>query len=245
MSLAELNGCLRTGSKSLLFNELIKNIECPPCLQIPRESTLILDGMALIQTLGMNKLLKTFGDYGMWILDYIIKLGTDFERVDIVFDRYNNFSIKSSTREKRKKGPIVRKLVAFEVPLPQDWIGFLSLGDNKTDLSHFLSQQIIKCVPDSKTFVVGGGFREETRVESNRSNLELHHLMAIQEEADTRLILHCKYTSSKFVCTMARDTDILILLLAHSTSMKNKLSLAMKSSKKLRFLFCMSMIYFA
>ena len=60
ISMFELNGKLRTCCKSLLFNELTKNIECPQSIPIPTDSTLIIDGIAYVQMMGVRKHLLKF-----------------------------------------------------------------------------------------------------------------------------------------------------------------------------------------
>lgn len=68
LSIAELNGTLRTGQKSLIIEELTKTVQCPVAVQVPgeaRDATLIIDGMAVVNSLGPPKSLKTFGDYSI------------------------------------------------------------------------------------------------------------------------------------------------------------------------------------
>ena len=153
----------------------------------------------------------------------VLLVSQGYERVDVVFDAYHSVSIKGCTRERRKKGNLTRRIVKCDVPLPQDWIGFLSNIDNKSDLTMFLSDQIMMMAPPTLTVVVAGGYKDETEVKSNNITLDLSPLKATHKEADTRIILHCIHSSSENVIVLARDTDIFILLLAHHYSMNNKL----------------------
>ena len=76
--------------------------------------------------------------------------------------------------------------------------------------------------PNSKIVVISGGFKEDIRVQCNNETIDIDPLRAMQEEADTRIMLHIMHTSSKFVCVMARDTDILIIMLGHNKSIHGK-----------------------
>ena len=70
--------------------------------------------------------------------------------------------------------------------------------------------------PNSKIVVISGGFKEDMRVQCNNETIDIDPLRAMQEEADTRIMLPIMHTSSKFVCVMARDTDILVIMLGHN-----------------------------
>lgn len=50
---------------------------------------------------------------------------------------------------------------------------------------------------------------------TSNPELGIHLLEAFHEEGDTRIVLHCLHTDAESVVVWARDTDILILLLAH------------------------------
>ena len=52
------------------------------------------------------------------------------------------------------------------------------------------------------------------------SDLNLEGIRCIHEEADIRLALHCQHTKFEFAVPLSRDTDVLLLLLAHSSRKK-------------------------
>ena len=62
----------------------------------------------------------------------------------------------------------------------------------------------------SPVIVVAGGFSESTTVKFDVSSLRADH-----EEGDTRLILHCIHAHMNMIVLSIRDTDVLLLLLAH------------------------------
>ena len=76
----------------------------------------------------------------MNFLHTLINLGRYCQKIDIAFDHYLKHSIKGGTRKKQSHSlrPIRRIIENAEVPLPKDWEGFLSLDENKQDLSEFL-----------------------------------------------------------------------------------------------------------
>ena len=63
--------------------------------------------------------------------------------------------------------------------------------------------------------MVSGGFSESTTAKSSDPDLDVSHLQANHEEGDTRLILHCTHAHLNTIVVAARDTDVLLLLVAH------------------------------
>ena len=112
-----------------------------------------------------------------------------------------------------------REIQNREVPLPPKWENFIALAENKADLANFLSRQLILRAPENKIVVVSGGFKDEQQVESSAPGVNTDELEAKHEEADTRLILHCVKSQASSVVVAARDTDVLVLLLAHFSKM--------------------------
>lgn len=221
VSLAEMNGTLRTGNKSVLADRLTEDIVCPEEIEDDSSSCLIIDGQALVVALGKPDNAVTFGDLADAYVRSVLKAGSRYQRVDVLFDRYREETIKGATRTRRTKAarPIRRLVEGRGVPLPKNWTNFLSLADNKVDLAHFLSEELCSQAPDDKEIVVAGGFREELEVRSSKPTTDLTHLKATHEEADTRLVLHAVHASSQFntVVVSSRDTDVLVLLVSHFT----------------------------
>lgn len=86
-------------------------------------------------------------------------------------------------------------------------------------MANFLSQQLISKAPVDKCIVVSGGFTDEERVESSDPTVITENLIALHEEADTRIVLLCIENQSSSIVVAARDTDVLVLLLAHFPKM--------------------------
>jgi len=89
----------------------------------------------------------------------------------------------------------------------------------------------------SKTLVVAGGFKEITDLKSSDPGMDTSLLQAAHEEADTRLILHCIHTNGETVVVSARDTDVLVLLIAHFDKMQcTQLWMKAGTSKKPKYI---------
>jgi hypothetical protein len=95
----------------------------------------------LVAAIGKPEKAKTFGDLSDVFFSTILNKGNAYKRVDIVFDRYREKSIKASTRTRRSRNVrAIRRVVEGRfVPLSSNWQAFLALGDNKADLARFLS----------------------------------------------------------------------------------------------------------
>jgi len=227
IAFATLNGELNSGNKAILANHFSESVQCPSSLQdteLGNDATLIIDGMALVNAIGKPKAAVNFGDLADTFVHSILQAGSNFGHTDVIFDRYYPASIKSATRKKRAHGAIgVRRIVDNrDTPLPTNWKLFISLEAKKADLAQFLSKQLIQKTPKDKLVIVAAGFEDEEHVESSQPSVNVAELMAIQEEADTRIILHCISSKSPSIVVASRDTDVLMLLLAHFEKMNCK-----------------------
>lgn len=69
------------------------------------------------------------------------------------------------------------------------------------------------------TLVVAGGFEDPSEVKSTKPDFDVSHLISTHEEADTRIILHAVHNRATNVVVMARDTDVILLLIHHFSKM--------------------------
>ena len=100
-------------------------------------SAKIIDGSAMVQMLNPTHA-RTFGDYSTEFQKAILwQMCCSIQRVDIVFDRYIQGSLKSETRESRGSG--VRILVTEATPIWKNWQQFLLNDDNKIELFNLLA----------------------------------------------------------------------------------------------------------
>ena len=220
LALAETNGMLKSGDKALLADALIGSIHCPESVPCEGQSCLVIDGQALVRALGRLAKCVTFGDYANEFVHSVTTMGSQFKRIDVTFDRYDDPSIKDGTRSVRAKGiKLIRRIIdSPNVPLPKDWDSFIGLGANKADLAKFLSHELIDNAPDDKVIIVSGGFQDKQEAKSNQDDIDLSYLRGNHEEADTRIILHSIHAGRAGYNTIVvhcRDTDVLVLLISH------------------------------
>ena len=222
ISLAELNTSLRSGDKAILAEVLTSGVVCPPDIPPEDESCLIIDGQALVIAIGKPHGAVTFGDFADAFVQSVLHSGRNCARIDVTFDRYYPTSIKGNTRLKRSKGarPVRRVIEDRSVPLPANWTSFLALNDNKADLARFLSLELVRNAPQNKTIIVAGGLDREDEVLSSTPSMATNALEGHHEEADTRIVLHCMCTEADTIIVSARDTDVLVLLIAHFNKMR-------------------------
>ena len=241
ISLALMNGQLRSGSKANLSQLLASKASCPPLLtqqELEIDTTLIIDGQAMVVAIGKPQGASTFHDLYEVFRNSVVK-GQFCNRIEIAFDRYHASSIKSAARERRAKGtrPVRKVIEHGNVPLPSNWNNFLALSENKADLITYLSEEIVSDQRNNKTIVVSGGFDNDETVKSNKHEIDVTLLESRHEEADTRIILHCVNSQSQNIIVHARDSDILILMLAHFHRMScKKLWLKAGTSEKRKFI---------
>jgi len=183
------------------------------------KTCIIIDGHALIQSLGKPPKCKTFGDYAKNFEKTVVKqFSGRVSRIDVVFDQYWPLSIKSAARTKRAgqmKRPIRKVIDREDLHLPQAWKNFIAFDGNKEDLAMFLSDRLAKHNDRDKEVVVGGS--KPNGYSTTRGVIPT--LQANHEEADTRIILHALEAIDagfESIIVKCRDTDVLLLLI-HST----------------------------
>ena len=199
--------------------------ETVPCVKCPEEIDLyedfvLTDGHALIKTLRKLNGCQTFGEYADAFVNVVRRyFDRKISRVDVVFDLYiGEDSIKASTRAKRigKTKPTQKVIDGPHVPLPHVWSNFISMDENKSDISNVLSEMIMQKgedLPERWELVTGGGFSSPTDARSTRR--QTVHLHGNHEEVDTRLILHsCEAANEGYERLVLRcsDTDVLLIL---------------------------------
>ena len=83
-----------------------------------------------------------FSDLGIVLYHEIMRLGLDYNRIDILFDRYFDDSLKEGTRKSWGTGGIL--MFDDDTDIPKDMIdNILRNSQNKYNLNEFLSKKII------------------------------------------------------------------------------------------------------
>ena len=132
-SLANTDGSIYKSVKSKLLQSLEKDI--PSLAEVPTNSTLIYDGMCVIQQLPSG--LDTFGT----ISDFVLGRITRNNASDVMFitDQYFETSIKGGERERRASTGQIRITASrCDQPAPKQFKKYLAVGANKTELLEFL-----------------------------------------------------------------------------------------------------------
>ena len=129
---------------------------------------------------------KTFSDYVTQVfVPHIQNILKNVDRVDIVFDVYNEQNLKTSTREKRGSG--VRRKVTLTTQIPGNWQSFLCNNDNKTELFSLLAEHAAGIEEDNKQVLC----TLNEQVVCNAAVTDESFLEpCTQEEADTHTMLH-------------------------------------------------------
>lgn len=136
-SLSQL-GQLRGGQKA----DLLKCLPNTPAQKVtqPTPDAVILDGAVIVQML-QPRTARTFQEYFSTVFaPYILKQLETAKRVDLVWDVYQDNSLKRSLREKRGSGQ--RRKVLASTRIPTDWKGFLRVDGNKDELFKLLANKV-------------------------------------------------------------------------------------------------------
>ena len=198
--------------------------------QLPTLSDVhIIDGNALLQSL--TALPQTFGELALKVFDSLPRS----QVVHFVTDSYSEVSIKSTERIRRGSNAMNSYILQGpRTKIPQNWKTFLSNDNNKVALIDLLlrewEQDIYarKLLHRSIFFVCRDTcilLSSEDGVTTD--SIPVHELSSSQEEADTKIILHCMHASKQPQCekiiVRSPDTDVVLLLLAFSSEINKNL----------------------
>ena len=101
--LAEMNGSLRTLKKSLLADLITSEINCPSEIELQGSLCLLIDGLELVSAVGRPSVTQKFGDFADSFQTAVLEAGSSYQHIHVIFDRYQEDSIKSGTRERPTK----------------------------------------------------------------------------------------------------------------------------------------------
>ena len=167
-------------------SEILKCLECDKDVtESPDVDAKIIDGAAIINMLRPSTG-KTFQDYANnTFIRFIAHLLKNVKRLDLVWDRYFDDSLKICTRDKRGAG--VRRKVSGNGVLPNNWQTFLRCSENKSELFPFLSKLLVSHVQEKL-----GVTTDDENVVSSR-DIDMSSLMPCSfEEADERSSLETR-----------------------------------------------------
>lgn len=223
-ALATSEGLHRKTNKAALASYLQKNVA--PADQLPDHSATIKDGMSIIQKVKGDQV--NLGGIAQFVLSMALKDGSTSDRIDIVFDTYQDTSIKNCERLARGEelGLKLQDITASQIV--RQWRSFLAHVGNKWSLNSFLVSEWRK--PDYTKHLNGKVLFVTTEDKCYKITTEGHQevleLQSTHEEADGRLFLHAAHaaqTGYPAVVISSDDTDVFIMALAFHTEIASKL----------------------
>ena len=130
------DGYIRKPNKAELSTELKTFLKGNIPTSLPAQSclrALIIDFMGYARKVPVKtQNLKTFLDLAKTLWNTFLSISTSCSRLDIVFDLYQNNSIKGSERKRRKgDDAIITFIDSLDQPLPNDMKKFWPLSENK------------------------------------------------------------------------------------------------------------------
>ena len=233
------SGKLNTTSKSDLIHCLKSEV---PFYDIaPEVDAKVVDGAALVHSLdpkNATERVKTFQDYAENIfLPKILRMLEPVLRLDLVWDRYLENSLKTQTREDRGSGTLMK--VGKDFRLPANWKNFLRSDQNKHSLFKLLAKAIQEFqFPQHKQVITSF---EEKVLSSPITMTGLQELQCKHEEADTRLLFHTKHIidqGMEKVLIQATDTDVVVIATAVAHTLDCELWVAFGHGDKVQFIPC-------
>ena len=170
-----------------------------------------------------------------WKFLKMLPLG--YNLIDIVCDTYQECSLKSAERNKRccSSKMIIR---LYKAKIPRDFKGFLKNWENKAQLTELVRDVI----SSSKVEVLGMPRCKEILFSTCNHCLRLPRestsleplLESNQEEADTKLMLHCVHSLTNIaeknvvVRSPSGDADVTVLMLSKLVNYQDRVFLTME-----------------
>ena len=118
-----------------------------------------------------------------------------------------------------------------DTKVPRKWADFLRNDSNKKSLINFIyhewqSDKYAKYLKDREIYFVNEESCDKFTSDGKITLTEpVCDLFSTQEEADTRIILHCLYAckqdNSRRICVRSQYTDVFLLLLAFSDAIQS------------------------
>ena len=181
-------------TKSDIINRL-PNATTTREYHIECKSAIILEMSPIIRAkfLSLPENISCFNDVAVTLYYELLKQGLGYDRIDAVFDRYFDRSLKEATRISRGLGT---KLKITELcGIPKNFESFLHVSQNKNDFNEYFGEKFISMHHDKQILVCT---YKETILTSHQEIVENNTKVKIterqSEEADQQLVhhtLHC------------------------------------------------------
>ena len=98
----------------------------------PQTTAAIIEGSVMVQLNRPKNSLNFLEYYDNIIIPYISTYLRNHNRVDVVYDIYKKYSLKSATRDKRGTG--IRRPVNLTTKIPNNWASFLRVDMTKKSI---------------------------------------------------------------------------------------------------------------
>ena len=178
--------------------------------------------MALIHGLPAGSLPTTFREFASLMLSKISPLVSlhKYSRVDVVFDRYPEYSIKTPEHHRRAstQSSFLQRIHNADQKLPVRWKNYLLSGTNKEELIEFLYRQwSIKALSGVDLYIGHGDNCHLLTCSDGQTTAVTVDLLACDHsEADIRLSLHSQHASktNSHVVIKSPDSDVALIALS-------------------------------
>ena len=190
----------------------------PPNFSPQNLKAVIIEASPLFRKLS-NVSVENFHDFAVVFYHHVVRLAKGFERLDVVFDRYFNDSLKTQTRIGRGAGGTRAPEINDDVPFPHNFLNsFLCNSANKNDLGIYLASKLITIHVECGNSLLKLCVTYEDKTMSAPPMIDSSMVDSTAEEADQKLVrhtLHCIREMYTEIEVQSIDTDVLILLLAY------------------------------
>ena len=182
--------------------------------------------MEIIQKIPIEEVPKTFDGLAKLYLEKILSIAKKNKAsvVHVVPDRYREVSIKNADRARRGRSmqepTMTINVYSEEQKTTIQWKRFLASGHNKDQLIEFFFNCWRKlCIENQDCLLVIGHDTKCHSILYTGSEPKVQsvpELFCSHEEADTRLLLQCRYAakSNSSVVIQSPDTDVLVITMS-------------------------------
>ena len=183
----------------------------PPLPTATSPKAIIMEASPLIRKLS-SVLVDNFHEFAVVFYNHVVRLAAGFNRLDVVFDRYFNDSLKAQTRKGRGSGGTRVLEISDDISFPENFqYSFLNNSENKNDLGLYLASKLISIHRDV------GMLQLQLCVTYNDTIISLPPLVnhsafqieSTSEEADQKIVRHTLH------CIKEEYTDIEIQSIDH------------------------------
>ena len=179
------------GNKTGITKRFPSPISVAPLYDSESKSSIVIEMSPLIKAKAFStqsSTLANFGEFSLLVYYEVMKLAAQYRRIDLVFDRYFDQSLKEATREGRGDGSkYLFEGDSTEIPLRMAE-NFLKNSENENQLNEYLAKKLLELHQGDQLMIV---IYRNTAL-SSQSCVELDENVPVRpctaEEADQRLV---------------------------------------------------------